>query len=152
MNSASTGKPTAAPRVACTPTTMPGWWTRTAASNCRSAAKACWSCAAISSGDGEWVRTTDLATLDEDRFLWISGRTDNAINRGGFKVHGEEIGRILERHPDVREVCVVGIADKRLGAVPAAAVVPRQGVGLSAGRPARLGAGEHAALPGSRGV
>ena len=82
--------------------------------------------------NGEWVRTTDLATLDEDRFLWISGRTDNAINRGGFKVHGEEIGRILERHPDVREVCVVGIADKRLGAVPAAAVVRRQGAGLSA--------------------
>ena len=82
--------------------------------------------------DGEWVRTTDLAKLDEDRFLWISGRTDNAINRGGFKVHGEEIGQILERHPDVREVCVVGIEDKRLGAVPAAAVVPRQGASLSA--------------------
>ena len=82
--------------------------------------------------DGEWVRTTDLAKLDEDRFLWITGRTDNAINRGGFKVHGEEIGQILERHPDVREVCVVGIADQRLGAVPAAAVVPRQGVSLSA--------------------
>ena len=81
--------------------------------------------------DGKWVRTTDLAKLDEDRFLWITGRTDNAINRGGFKVHGEEIGRILERHPDVREVCVVGIADKRLGAVPAAAVVPRQGAKLS---------------------
>ena len=82
--------------------------------------------------DGKWVRTTDLAKLDEDRFLWIAGRTDNAINRGGFKVHGEEIGRILERHPDVREVCVVGIADRRLGAVPAAAVVPRRGAGLSA--------------------
>ena len=82
--------------------------------------------------DGKWVRTTDLAKLDEDRFLWIAGRTDNAINRGGFKVHGEEIGQILERHPDVREVCVVGIADRRLGAVPAAAVVPRRGAGLSA--------------------
>ena len=82
--------------------------------------------------DGKWVRTNDLAKLDEDRFLWITGRTDNAINRGGFKVHGEEIGQILERHPDVREVCVVGIADKRLGSVPAAAVVPRHGAGLSA--------------------
>lgn len=82
--------------------------------------------------DGQWVRTTDLARLDEDRFLWIAGRTDNAINRGGFKVHGEEIGQILERHPDVREACVVGIADKRLGTVPAAAVVPRQGASLSA--------------------
>jgi acyl-CoA synthetase (AMP-forming)/AMP-acid ligase II len=77
--------------------------------------------------DGEWVRTTDLAILDADRYLWITGRTDNAINRGGFKVHGEEIGQILERHPDVREACVVGVPDKRLGAVPAAAVVLREG-------------------------
>tara|TARA_A100001037_G_scaffold280452_1_gene283226 strand:+ start:2254 stop:3774 length:1521 start_codon:yes stop_codon:yes gene_type:complete len=81
--------------------------------------------------DGEWVRTTDLAKLDEDRFLWITGRTDNAINRGGFKVHGEEIGQILEQHGDVREVCVVGIQDKRLGAVPAAAVVLREGASLT---------------------
>ena len=81
--------------------------------------------------DGKWVRTTDLARLDADRYLWITGRSDNAINRGGFKVHGEEIGHILERHPDVRECCVVGIPDKRLGAVPAAAVVLREGARLS---------------------
>ncbi len=81
--------------------------------------------------EGKWVRTTDLARLDADRYLWITGRTDNAINRGGFKVHGEEIGQIIERHPDVRECCVVGVADKRLGAVPAAAVVLREGAKLT---------------------
>jgi len=81
--------------------------------------------------DGKWVRTTDLARIDADRYLWITGRTDNAINRGGFKVHGEEIGQILEQHPDVREACVVGIPDKRLGAVPAAAVVLREGAHLT---------------------
>jgi acyl-coenzyme A synthetase/AMP-(fatty) acid ligase len=81
--------------------------------------------------DGKWVRTTDLARIDKDRYLWITGRTDNAINRGGFKVHGEEIGQILEKHPDVLEACVVGIPDKRLGAVPAAAVVLREGAHLT---------------------
>ena len=37
-------------------------------------------------GDGAWQRTTDLAAIDEDGFLFIHGRADDAINRGGFKV------------------------------------------------------------------
>lgn len=74
---------------------------------------------------GQWVRTTDRAILDADRYLWIKGRLDNAINRGGFKVHGEEIAQTLDRHPAVRESVVVGVPDKRLGEVPAAAVVLR---------------------------
>jgi long-chain acyl-CoA synthetase len=81
--------------------------------------------------DGAWVRTTDRAMVDEDRFLWIMGRTDNAINRGGFKVHGEEVSNTLNQHPAVRESCVVGIPDKRLGAVPVAAVVLKAGVELT---------------------
>lgn len=74
-------------------------------------------------GDGDWVRTTDRAVLDAERFLWIRGRQDNVINRGGFKVHCEEVQSVLEKHPDVREVSVVGIPDRRLGAVPVAAVI-----------------------------
>jgi len=81
---------------------------------------------------GQWVRTTDLAVLDADRYLWIKGRLDNAINRGGFKVHGEEIAQALNQHPDVREAVVVGIPDKRLGEVPAAAVVLRAGGAITA--------------------
>jgi len=46
-----------------------------------------------------WVRTTDLARLDEDGFLWITGRADSAIIRGGFKVHPDEVCRALEEHP-----------------------------------------------------
>jgi long-chain acyl-CoA synthetase len=81
--------------------------------------------------NGEWVRTTDRAILDEDRFLWITGRTDNAINRGGFKVHGEEVATVLNQHPAVRESCVVGAPDQRLGAVPVAAVVLKEGASLT---------------------
>jgi len=79
-------------------------------------------------GDGEsWVRTTDRGVLDEDRFLWIRGRADNAINRGGFKVHPDEVVAVLERHPAVREASVVGLPDRRLGHVPVAAVILRAG-------------------------
>ncbi|HUO12291.1 MAG TPA: long-chain fatty acid--CoA ligase, partial [Caulobacteraceae bacterium] len=79
-------------------------------------------------GDGEsWVRTTDRGVLDEDRFLWIRGRADNAINRGGFKVHPDEVVAVLEQHPSVREASVVGVPDRRLGLVPVAAVILRAG-------------------------
>lgn len=78
-------------------------------------------------GDEDWVRTTDRAVLDADRFLWIRGRADNAIIRGGFKVHPDEVVAVLEQHPAVREASVVGLADRRLGQVPVAAVIPRAG-------------------------
>jgi len=72
-------------------------------------------------GDGStWVRTTDLASLDEDRFLCIHGRADNAIIRGGFKVMPGDVSKALESHADVREAAVVAIPDDRLGQVPVA--------------------------------
>ncbi|MET0371501.1 MAG: long-chain fatty acid--CoA ligase [Sphingobium sp.] len=74
-----------------------------------------------------WLRTTDKARLDTDRFLWITGRADAAIIRGGFKVQPDDVVRALERHPDVREAVVVGIPDSRLGQVPAAAIMVRAG-------------------------
>jgi acyl-coenzyme A synthetase/AMP-(fatty) acid ligase len=82
----------------------------------------------FAAGDGEsWIRTTDRAVLDVDRFLWIRGRVDDAINRGGFKVHPDEVVGALEQHPAVREAAVVGLPDPRLGAVPVAAVVLKAG-------------------------
>jgi acyl-CoA synthetase (AMP-forming)/AMP-acid ligase II len=76
----------------------------------------------------QWLRTTDRAILDADDFLFIKGRADGAIVRGGFKVHPEDVVRALERHPAVREAVVVGIPDQRLGQVPAAAVMLKAGV------------------------
>lgn len=76
---------------------------------------------------GAWLRTTDRAVLDVDNFLFVRGRADNAIIRGGFKVHPDEVVAALHQHPAVREAAVVGIADTRLGAVPAAAIILRDG-------------------------
>jgi long-chain acyl-CoA synthetase len=76
----------------------------------------------VRSGSGEWVRTTDLARIDSDGFLWIDGRSDDAIVRGGFKIAPADVARVLSAHPAVREACVVGLPDARLGQIPVAAV------------------------------
>jgi acyl-CoA synthetase (AMP-forming)/AMP-acid ligase II len=78
-------------------------------------------------GNDDWVRTTDLAHLDADGFLYIHGRADQAIIRGGFKVRPDDIKAALERHPSVRGAAVVSRDDRRLGAVPVAVVELRPG-------------------------
>ncbi|KUI21595.1 AMP-dependent synthetase [Mycobacterium sp. GA-1285] len=71
---------------------------------------------------GGWVRTTDLGRLDEDGFLYVDGRTDDAIIRGGFKVSPADVVDALRSHSAVRDAGVTGLPDARLGAVPVAAV------------------------------
>lgn len=78
-------------------------------------------------GSDEWVRTTDLARLDADCFLWIVGRADQTILRGGYKIQPEVVRAALELDPGVVEAAVVGLDDERLGAVPVAAVERRPG-------------------------
>jgi long-chain acyl-CoA synthetase len=73
-------------------------------------------------GSSEWVRTTDLGELDEDGFLYIRGRADEAIIRGGFKVLPSTVAEALRTHPAVFDASVVGIPDERLGAIPMAAI------------------------------
>jgi acyl-CoA synthetase (AMP-forming)/AMP-acid ligase II len=77
--------------------------------------------------DAGWVRTTDVARIDSDGFVYILGRADEAIIRGGFKVRPEDVRAALERDPRVRGAAVVGRPDARLGAVPVAAVELRPG-------------------------
>ncbi|WP_197520823.1 class I adenylate-forming enzyme family protein, partial [Mycobacterium sp. E2238] len=70
----------------------------------------------------DWVRTTDLGRVDADGFVFIDGRTDDVIIRGGFKVNPAEIVGVLRGHPAVRDAGVTGLPDERLGQVPVAAV------------------------------
>ena len=69
-----------------------------------------------------WMRTTDLARIDADGFVWIVGRADQAIIRGGFKVMPDEVRTALEGHPAVAGAAVVGRSDDRLGETPVAMV------------------------------
>lgn len=70
----------------------------------------------------QWIRTTDIASIDDDGFLYIHGRSDNAINRGGFKIPPTVIEDALREHPDVSDAVALPIPDSRLGEVPVAAV------------------------------
>jgi acyl-CoA synthetase (AMP-forming)/AMP-acid ligase II len=82
--------------------------------------------------DSSWTRTTDRARIDGDGFVWILGRADQAIIRGGFKIQPDDVRAALERDPRVRGAAVVARPDARLGAVPVAAVELRHGlVGVS---------------------
>lgn len=74
-----------------------------------------------------WIRTSDLAVIDSDGFLFHRGRADGAIMRGGFKLLPETIERALLSHPSVADAVVVGVPDARLGQVPAAVVQLRAG-------------------------
>jgi long-chain acyl-CoA synthetase len=74
--------------------------------------------------DDGWLRTGDLATIDEDGFVWIEGRMSAMINRGGLKVFPDEVEEVLRSHPGVSEAGVFAVPDDRLGEVPAAFVVP----------------------------
>ena len=67
-----------------------------------------------------YVRTGDVARIDEDGFVWIEGRIGDVINRGGNKVFPGQVEEVLLLSPAVREVAVVGLPDDRLGEVPVA--------------------------------
>jgi acyl-CoA synthetase (AMP-forming)/AMP-acid ligase II len=79
-------------------------------------------------GEGaDWMRTTDLARIDVDGFLWILGRADQTIIRGGFKIQPETVRSALEQSPEVRSASVFGLPDERLGEIPVALVELRDG-------------------------
>lgn len=69
-----------------------------------------------------WTRTSDIARIDEDGFVYILGRSDGAIMRGGFKILPETIESALIQHPGVRGAAVVGVEDERVGEVPGALI------------------------------
>jgi oxalate---CoA ligase len=75
---------------------------------------------------GGWLRTGDLGYLDEDGYLFLAGREDDVINRGGFKLMPRDIEEAILTEPSVREVAVVARYDQALGEVPVAFVVLRQ--------------------------
>jgi acyl-CoA synthetase (AMP-forming)/AMP-acid ligase II len=73
---------------------------------------------------GGWLDTGDLGHLDGDGYLFLAGRSDDVINRGGEKVHPRLIEDVLLAHPGVRSAVVVGAPDPVLGMRPVAYVVP----------------------------
>jgi acyl-CoA synthetase (AMP-forming)/AMP-acid ligase II len=70
-----------------------------------------------------WLDTSDLGYLDADGYLFLVGRSDDVINRGGEKIYPREIEEILLAQPGVRSAAVVGVVDEVLGERPVAYIV-----------------------------
>ncbi len=79
-----------------------------------------------------WFFTGDNGYLDEDGHLFLTGRTKEQINRGGYKIMPPEVEEALSRHPAVQEAAVFGLAHPTLGEDVAAAVSFKDGAGATA--------------------
>ncbi len=73
--------------------------------------------------DEGWFATHDRGRIDSDGYLFIEGRSDDIIIRGGENIAPDEIEDVLYRHPAVQEAAVVGIPDPEWGQSIAAVVV-----------------------------
>jgi acetyl-CoA synthetase len=76
---------------------------------------------------GGWLRTGDLAVVDDDGYLWFKGRADDVIISSGYRIAPVEIEACLLQHPSVGAAAVVGIPDDTRGQVVKAFVVAASG-------------------------
>lgn len=72
-----------------------------------------------------YFRTGDLATVDEDGYLHLTGRLKDLIVRGGVNISPVRLENALAAHPAIRSVAVVGVPDDRLGERICAVIVPQ---------------------------
>jgi acyl-CoA synthetase (AMP-forming)/AMP-acid ligase II len=64
---------------------------------------------------GPWLTVDDLGFLDEDGYLFLTGRDRDMVITGGVNVYPVEVENALAHHPDVRELAVIGIPDDQWG-------------------------------------
>ncbi|HSQ82850.1 MAG TPA: AMP-binding protein [Casimicrobiaceae bacterium] len=72
---------------------------------------------------GDWCRTGDVATMDEDGYLWYQGRADDMFKAAGYRIGPSEIENCLLRHPAVANAAVVPSPDETRGNVVKAFIV-----------------------------
>jgi len=76
---------------------------------------------------GEWFRTGDIGTFDEEGFLYFADRAKDMIVSGGLNVYSKEVELTLQEHPAVEEAAVFGVPDAEFGEAVTACVVLRNG-------------------------
>ncbi len=91
-------------------------------------------CTAVISPEGEWedfedvrIRTGDLAIMDEDGFVQVTGRTKDLIIRGGVNIAPLEIDNVLLTHPQLSQAAAIGVPDAIYGEEVVGYVVPKPG-------------------------
>ena len=75
-----------------------------------------------------WYRTGDTGYFDEEGYIYLTGRSDDLIKRGGEYISPEEVENVLYSHPKVEEAAVIGVSDLEWGQIPKAVVVLKKGV------------------------
>lgn len=85
----------------------------------------------VVTGEG-WLRTGDLGYMDDEGYLFLVGRGDDLIIRGGENISPKEIEDVLYMHPDVEDAAVIGVSDPKWGQQPRAIVVRKEGAAVSA--------------------
>lgn len=74
-----------------------------------------------------WLRTGDKGWMDEDSYIYLAGRSDDMIIRGGENISPEEVEDALYSHPKIEEAAVIAVSDPEWGQQPRAVVVLKQG-------------------------
>ncbi len=74
-----------------------------------------------------WMHTGDLAVMDEEGYLNITGRLKDMVIRGGENIYPREVEEFLHTHPDILDVQVVGVPDVKYGEELMAWIRPRPG-------------------------
>ncbi|NDZ18950.1 acyl-CoA synthase [Variovorax sp. WS11] len=77
--------------------------------------------------DGGWLRTGDLARIDDEGFIFVVDRLKDMIITGGFNIYPAELERVIAEHADVAMVAVTAIPDAIKGELAKAYIVPKQG-------------------------
>jgi acyl-CoA synthetase (AMP-forming)/AMP-acid ligase II len=80
---------------------------------------------------GGWFHTRDMATVDEDGYIYIMDRKSDMIISGGFNIYPREVEETIMAHPGVAETAVIGVPDDIWGEAVKAMVVPKEGVELT---------------------
>ncbi|MFL5817331.1 MAG: AMP-binding protein, partial [Conexibacter sp.] len=81
--------------------------------------------------DDGWMHTGDLATIDDEGYVDIVGRSKDMVIRGGENVYPREVEEFLHGHPDIADVAVLGVPDVRFGEELMAWIKLRPGAQLS---------------------
>ena len=77
---------------------------------------------------GGWLRTGDMGKKDEKGYFWFTGREDDVIESGAYRIGPGEVEDCLMKHETVTLAAVVGIPDKVRGEIVKAFIVPKEGV------------------------
>jgi acyl-CoA synthetase (AMP-forming)/AMP-acid ligase II len=79
-----------------------------------------------------WLRTGDEGWMDAEGYIYLAGRSDDMIIRGGENISPEEVEDILHSHPKIEEAAVIGVPNPEWGQEPRAVVVVKKGENISA--------------------